>query len=174
MRITPHYREMNRQLHVSNEHFGAGGAKWARQVEELARNVNTTSILDYGCGKGELALALPGLPIREYDPAISGKDEDPAPADIVACTDVLEHIEPECLPSVLDHLKALTLQYAVLTIHTGPASKSLPDGRNAHLCQRPVQWWVHEINERFEIVNLQTPKPIIFMLVRKSDGAWRA
>lgn len=169
MRISAHYLELNRQLHASNERFGDGGARWAKQLEELAGLLNTTSILDYGCGKGELALALPGLPVREYDPAIRGKDDEPAPADIVVCTDVLEHIEPECLQNVLDHIQLLTLRMAILVVHIGPAVKILQDGRNAHLSQYPAQWWTHEINRRFEIANLQYPKPTLFFLVRKSD-----
>jgi hypothetical protein len=36
-------------------------------------------------------------------------------------------------------------------LHTGAAIKFLPDGRNAHLIQRPVSWWLPKFMERFEL-----------------------
>jgi len=165
MFISEGYREQLKQLHAGKK-FGAKGDRWAEHVEKVALLRNSTSILDYGCGGGMLAKALP-LPIREYDPAIPGKDAAPQPADIVVCTDVLEHIEPAFLDAVLDHLQELTLGVAFLTIHCGPASKSLPDGRNAHISQHPMPWWIDQINCRFVIAQLQILGPYtIWMLVR--------
>lgn len=166
MRFTPEYAALNRQMHEQRPDFGAKGSKWVEHVEQVALQMNSTSILDYGAGKGSLAAASK-LPIREYDPAIPGKDADPAPADLVVCTDVLEHIEPICMPAVLDHLQALTLRVGFLTIHTGPASKSLPDGRNAHLSQHDYRWWIDQINRRFVIAQSQILGGFtIWMLVR--------
>lgn len=45
-------------------------------------------------------------------------------------TGVLEHIEPECLEQVLDHLQRLTRKIALLNIVTRPANKVLADGHN--------------------------------------------
>ena len=59
--------------------------------------------------------------------------------------------ESECLDAVLDHLAELTEQVGFFTIHTGPAGKVLPDGRNAHLIQQPPEWWLPKIQERFEL-----------------------
>jgi hypothetical protein len=43
----------------------------------------------------------------------------------------------------------------VFTVHTGPAKKILPDGRNAHLIQQPPSWWLPKFMERFELVQFR-------------------
>ena len=70
---------------------------------------------------------------------------------MVVCIYVLEHIEPECLEDVLDHLESLTEQVLFATVHTGPAGKILPDGRNAHLIQKPSEWWLPKFMERWHL-----------------------
>jgi 2-polyprenyl-3-methyl-5-hydroxy-6-metoxy-1,4-benzoquinol methylase len=158
VRITPEYQQLNRDMHQASETFGSHGHRWANNVATVAQMMNSTSILDYGCGKGTLAKALQ-LPVREYDPAIPGKDAEPAPADLVVCTDVLEHIEPECLDAVLDHIVSLAKRIAFFTIHCSAAEKSLPDGRNAHLIQKDIPWWMAKINDRFVIAQSQIAGP---------------
>lgn len=68
----------------------------------------------------------------------------------MACIDVLEHIEPDCLDAVLDDMRRCTLNGIFLTIHCFPAGKTLPDGRNAHLIQQPTHWWLPKLCERWE------------------------
>lgn len=97
--------------------------------------------MDYGCGKRTLEEAL-GFPIANYDPAVEGLDATNEPHDIVACTDVLEHIEPDLLVGVLADIRRCTKKAAFLLIATRPAKKYLEDGRNAHLIQRDAKWWL--------------------------------
>lgn len=148
--ISENYRQLNAQLHNDNPAYGTSGEKEAQPVLALCQSLKTSSVLDYGCGKGRLAAALP-FPIWEYDPAIPGKDMTPRPADIVVCGDVLEHIEPEHLDSVLADLKRCVLKVGLFIVHTGPAQKTLADGRNAHLIQQDVNWWAAKLSEYFEI-----------------------
>ena len=75
----------------------------------------------------------------------------PNPADIVACTDVLEHIEPECLEDVLADLRQVTKRLGFFTIATRPAKKFLADGRNAHLIQQDAKWWIERLWKHFKI-----------------------
>lgn len=168
--ISDAYRALNQQLHAEREDYGKGGHQWAKQVEAVAGMLNSTSILDYGAGKGSLAKALSGLPVREYDPAVPGKDAPPSPADIVVCTDVLEHVEPESLNAVLDHLHQLANKVVVIALHTRAAGKTLPDGRNAHLSQHPPRWWIAELNNRWDIVQFQVVGAWAFFIGRK-EGA---
>ena len=93
----------------------------------------------------------PDVNIDRYDPAIPKWSEVPDPHEMVACIDVLEHIEPEFLDDVLDDLKRLTIRLGFFSIHTGPAVKTLSDGRNAHLIQEPPKWWLPKIMDRFEL-----------------------
>lgn len=74
---------------------------------------------------------------------------------MVCCIDVLEHIEPEYLETVLDELCRLTEGIAFLSIDTGPAVKTLSDGRNAHLIQQPMNWWLPKIWDRWELQTVQ-------------------
>jgi hypothetical protein len=156
MRISDAYRELNRQMHATKNEYGRGGASRAAMVVDCARRFECVSILDYGCGKGDLAQAIYGLfDMREYDPAVLGKDGDPAPADLIACMDVLEHVEPECVDDTLDHMRALTQKAMVAMIHTGAANKHLPDGRNAHLIQQDERWWLPRLWDRWDIKTMQ-------------------
>lgn len=120
-----------------------GGAKYGPTIKQLCDAAQSTDVLDYGCGKRQLEKAL-GFPIQNYDPAVEGL-ETCVPADIVCCTDVLEHIEPECLTAVLDDLRSCTLKVGFLTIAMRPAKKVLADGRNAHLIQQNAQWWIEAL-----------------------------
>lgn len=158
MLITNGYREQNKQLHSSRADYGRGGHRWAGLVEDLWKQVGCGTILDYGCGGGTFKPAFGKgdvrmtAMVREYDPAIPGKDFMPEPVDIVVCTDVLEHIEPDCLDAVLDHLQSLARKAAFLVISTRSAKKTLPDGRNAHLIQQKQEWWLPKLMERFTLI----------------------
>jgi predicted TPR repeat methyltransferase len=115
-----------------------------------------TTLLDYGCGTGGLVRHLNNMmwPHRfkayGYDPGVPEFEALPEPAEIVVSTDVLEHIEPECLEDVLKHIGELTIKGAYLNIHTGQAKAVLPDGRNAHLIQQPWDWWQTQLKKVFK------------------------
>ena len=138
-------------MHMAREDFGAQGHRMAGPVTQVATELGAKSILDYGCGKATLAPAITGFTVLNYDPARPDFDAPPHPADLVACLDVLEHIEPEFLDNVLDDIKRLAIKGVFLTIATRPATKVLPDGRNAHLIQQPLQWWMPKIWDRWEL-----------------------
>ena len=94
---------------------------------------------------------IEGLSISVYDPCIEGLDLIPEPADIVVCTDVLEHIEPNCLDNVLDELKRVTKKVIFLAISTRRARKSYSDGQNCHLIVEEQDWWRPKLKKRFYI-----------------------
>jgi hypothetical protein len=146
--ISYEYRKLNRVLH-KRKAYGIGGARWADEVRRLVAEHRCINVLDYGSGKGTLKRALPGVYVDEYDPAIPGKDHEPLPADLVVCTDVLEHIEPDCLDDVLKHIASLTNRVALLSIATRPATKLLADGRNAHLIVENGGWWIDRLAPYF-------------------------
>lgn len=142
--ISAGYKNQITTLHKTKR-WGADGAKHTAPVQEFAAELRASSVLDYGCGEGKLAKSLPKIKFMEYDPGIPGKDALPKPADLVVCTDVLEHIEPEKISKVLDHLYRLAAKGCYLVIATRPANALLPDGRNAHLIVQPWAWWMDKL-----------------------------
>jgi uncharacterized Rossmann fold enzyme len=162
--ISEEYRALNAQLHRDNLAYGVGGAKHAPTVLRLAESIGARSVLDYGCGKSQLAKAIP-YGINEYDPAVPGKDESPKPADLVCCTDVLEHVEPEKIEHVLRDLRRVTLKVGFFTIHTGPAQKVLADGRNAHVLQRDKAWWAKMLGHYFQVGSILEKGPELYVVV---------
>lgn len=141
--ISPEYRAQQRALHMMPEGYGGKGARWAATVAAICRDVDAYSVLDYGCGQGSLgrALASRGIVCRDYDPAIPGKDGPPSFADVIVCTDVLEHVEPERVGAVLQHIGQLARRAIFVVVCLRPSNKVLPDGRNAHILLQSRSWW---------------------------------
>jgi hypothetical protein len=162
--ISDEYRELNAKLHSDILGYGVGGGRHAKTVQKLCKSLKSTSVLDYGCGKGYLAKELP-FPIWEYDPAIPGKDAAPRAADLVVCADVLEHIEPEKLDFVLDDLRRCTKKVGYFVVHTGPSSKILADGRNSHLIQQPKAWWEEKMGLYFQIGKVLESGHLLYFVV---------
>lgn len=132
----------------------------------LAAQVDTQDILDYGCGKSTLAHNMP-FNIQQYDPCVDKYKALPIPAEIVVCTDVLEHIEPELIDNVLSHIAQLTKKTAYLVANTRPAVKKLADGRNAHILLRSPKWWMDKMFERFDPITFVNNEGNVVFIVKK-------
>ena len=170
MLITPDYQKQQESLHASKKiNYGTVGANYGPMVGEIIDNLEINHLLDYGCGHNvSLQTTLKQKrPFRYqcYDPGVPEYAGDPEPAELVVCIDVLEHIEPDCLTDVLDHLESLTQQILFATVHTGPAGKVLPDGRNAHLIQKPYEWWLPKFTERWTLQNFSSRSSTGFEVV---------
>lgn len=135
------------RLHAAPQGYGGRGAKWADTICWLVTHYTAASVLDYGCGQGSLGavLTLRGLVCRDYDPAIAGKDDPPRFADIVVCTDVLEHVEPDRLDAVLTHIRQLARRAVFLVVNLRESNKTLTDGRNAHIILESAEWWAAKV-----------------------------
>lgn len=149
---SPFYRDVLRTMHSAGP-WGNKGFKYYGDVWAIRERLGCRSILDYGSGMETLRHHIerlhPGETVACYDPGIPGRDHLPAPADLVACTDVLEHVEPLLLNGVLGHMFDVLAQRALfLHIAVQPAKQILPDGRNAHLIVHAPQWWREKISKR--------------------------
>lgn len=114
------------------------------------------SILDYGSGVGTFGNAVRQLygkryDVTNYEPTLPQWCElASGPFDAVICTHVLEHVEEECLADTLNEIRARALHVVFLEIPFGPAKEVLADGRNAHILQRPHEWWMHQLDTCFD------------------------
>lgn len=150
------YARLLRQFHDSEQSFGVGFR--TELVAQLIHLLGIQSICDYGAGKQalrkillhEFAIDVPYFP---YDPAFPEYGEARV-ADLVCCIEVLEHIEPNFLTAVLVDLQRVTKKFGFFTVNCAPASKLLPDGRNSHLIQQPISWWLQQLSRYFEIQHL--------------------
>jgi hypothetical protein len=138
------YRNQLTQLHRKRS-WGADGEKHAEVVNAFAVSLHAETLLDYGCGEAKLAAALPAFKWQNYDPGVIAHQKMPKPADVVVCSDVLEHVEPDKLENVLDHLWRLSSRGAYFVISTKVALAVLPDGRNAHLIVESAEWWLTQL-----------------------------
>ncbi len=156
--ISENYKTLNRKLHADDATYGASGGTWVDDVARLMAEQKFVSALDYGAGKGELAkgLAEREIAIYQYDPAVPGIDDALAlvPHELVICTDVLEHIEPDRIQEVINHIHFLTTRALFFSISCQPARKLLEDGRNAHLIVNSPDLWIERLETRFELVNV--------------------
>jgi hypothetical protein len=171
--ISEAYRQEQAALHATGT-YGTAGRCFGPVVGALLNMSGARSILDYGCGSKRSLLQVLRLPeevvYEGYDPAIPEYADEPLPAELVCCIDVLEHIEPDLLDNVLEHLGTLCEPLGLFTIHTRPAIKTLSDGRNAHLTQQGAQWWLPKLKARFEILGLVSYEEGFAVLVRSRQS----
>lgn len=155
--ISDEYRAAMREMHDTVKAFGTHDVHFAPMAREVTR-WGEKSLLVYGAGKGALGRRLgPQYAAQSYDPGVPGLDAPPEPAEVVFCTDVLEHVEPECVDAVVADLRRLTRETAVIAVHTCAAIKFLPDGRNTHLTQQPPDWWRAKLQEHGFTITVETP-----------------
>jgi len=166
--ISEAYLAQQVELH-KNPNYGVASLGYAPLLKQLLDQTGINALSDYGAGKCNLRKALHDLGKRDfeyfpYDPAFP-EYGPPMPAPLVCCIDVLEHIEERFLDQVLLDLKEITRSIGFITVHMGPAVKMLPDGRNAHLIQKPASWWLPRMCRHFEIAQLQRTQGGFWVLV---------
>jgi hypothetical protein len=173
--ISDEYRKTQEELHATGN-YGVTGEKYAPLIVQMLNKLEVNHLLDYGCGSNlSLARSLKGIDhkikYQAYDPCVEKYSSPPVPAEMVACIDVLEHIEEDAIDEVLDHLMKLAEAVAFVSISTGPAAKTLSDGRNAHILQRPAEWWLPRLMCRFDLQTFQVTGPDSFYCVLYARGA---
>lgn len=148
------YLQQLKSLHGNpKKKKGFGGKiKELGDFEQYLTTWQPASMLDYGCGKGailsHLQTTYPNIKIEGYDPAVEMFSKIHLENyECVFSNDVLEHIEPDHIHTVLKHMNSLSTKYLWLRIDTKPARKVLPDGRNAHLIIENIDWWTNLIKQ---------------------------
>ena len=157
-KVGQYYLQQCIELHATRKVFsGRGCLKYANMIIALSKRVGAQNALDYGCGKGnqympefDKGVRLEdqlGYTVTKYDPAVPEFMAKPVHVvfDLVWCTDVMEHIPEEDVPTIVDDLNLYAEKALFVTVATHAAKKSLPNGENCHVTQRPSDWW----KERF-------------------------
>ena len=92
-------------------------------------------------------------------PMIQRKSKEPCQKlpifDGVFSTDMLEHIERDDVPLILDDVLSFITPddrptFAFFSVSCIPADKFLPDGRNVHVTMEQPQWWMPVLTAAFE------------------------
>ena len=111
--ISDAYQEQQRIMHEAGP-YGTASISYAPIVSEVINRMEVLHLLDYGCGAAcNLSKHLKvnhKLTYQAYDPGVERFSKPPAPAEMVACIDVLEHIEPD----KLDVINSLVMDASVL------------------------------------------------------------
>jgi SAM-dependent methyltransferase len=138
---------------------------------DFFRHMGVTSILDAGCGSGQVMEWLMTHHPSEFrvhgfdiaanclNPFFAGRESEvlsigclwaegdiPQGFDAVFCTDVMEHIPPEHVDTVLSNVrraagKAAFFGIALFEDHFGPVLIGSP----LHLTVRPAEWWIERL-----------------------------
>ena len=179
--ISDEYKLLNTKLHEQSKSYGNRNEFLARElpvsISILRKLYNYESVLDYGCGKGLILNCLAekllplGMKLQGYDPCVEKFAETPKPADILLCTDVLEHVEPDKTEEVLSHISTLTINVCYLVIDLLPAVKKLPDGRNAHINLHSTGWWLNALSDAFPFSLQYTQKGKLAFIGAKKDSS---
>jgi SAM-dependent methyltransferase len=143
-------RHRHLYLHDSIRRIAAGLRGAGEQAEGL-------SWLDYGCGKGGFIGEIRPLglfaTIDGYDPAVEAFRARPERRfDLVTCLDVLDVVEPQFLPNVLNDVAALTGRLAIFDCLTRPKADST-------LRPHPPFYWSYLVGRHMKVLEAKTEFP---------------
>ena len=140
-------------------YMGISTILWIVAIKDLVDLTDSNTLLDYGSGKGiQYKTVLPEDENRVacqklqdywetseiycYDPAYPPHQNLPnRQFDGVISTDVLERCHQEDMKWVVNEIFSLAKRFVFANIACYRASKSLPNGKNAHCTIRPSVWW---------------------------------
>lgn len=162
--VSSEYKIVLTDTHRITENKWGGGHSVDKlpKYESLLKSLDVKTILDYGCANGKFKVYMdkhkPQYTVYEYDPGIRGKDQLSDPADFLVCCDVMEHVEPDLLSNVMNHLQGLVLKGGFFNISTKEAITLLSDGTNAHKIVEGSDWWVDVFKEYFVVEDVEVTR----------------
>ena len=160
MLISEEYKEAIRAHRGRNPAWGSKAYKALPHINQLVKLTGAYSVIDYGCAKGRLVdlLIEQGLEAYGYDPCVEEFSVDPPVCDVIACRDVMEHVERECVDEVLAHMRSKARKAAWLLIVLRETKDWLEDGRNAHITVLPGETWIELLGQHWARVDVRQHK----------------
>lgn len=159
------YRDMHehgaaaQNVPASDTFDGRSLPKHAPNIQSIIGILGSRTILDYGSGKGkqyepmEIKIGnghtYPDIrrfwnvdEIVCFDPGYEPFSKLPnRKFDGVVTTDVLEHCPKEDVPWIVDEIFGFATEFVYINVACYPASKTLPNGENAHCTLESPEWW---------------------------------
>lgn len=173
MSCTRGYQRLLTEMRRRYPHWGNARRHAMPVAREILRlGLVRPTILDYGCGLGHLAEGLPEYKVVNYDPSIPEWASLPSgPFDVVVCTHVLEHVEPDLLDATLAEIANRARSLIYIEVPHTAGNKLLPDGRDVHLTIEPRSWWALKLRDTFKEWSIRSntaphPEHSIFVLCR--------
>lgn len=140
------------------------GELCADRFIEIANPSHKDTVIDFGCGTGRASVKihrLTGCYVEQVDFAENSRDADAKsftfhlcdlsePIDVTGtygfCTDVMEHIEPEKVDSVIKNIMACCSKgfFQISTVHDAMGALI---GHPLHLTVRPHEWWNRKLKD---------------------------
>ena len=153
-RMTPEYRALNEQMHEERQFDGDDPKRYIPKIEAFIADIEAESVLDYGCGQCVLKLKNElSVPVYGYDPCREGFTDEPDAHDMLVSFDVMEHVEPELVDNVLDHVRSKVKKGALIVIALElDKYKRLADGSNPHRSIKTADEWRELLLKRFRKV----------------------
>tara|TARA_R100000935_G_scaffold40992_1_gene62518 strand:+ start:48 stop:1475 length:1428 start_codon:yes stop_codon:yes gene_type:complete len=177
--VRPQEKDIYKMMWDKPEYrIDAPGEQIVQHFFAQAQPKEGSSIIDFGCGTGRGALSLAllgGLDVTMVDFAPNCLDADivpildaqkhmfrfveadlsepiPATAAYGYCTDVMEHIRPELVDTVLDNCLA-SAQHVFFQISTVDDVGGDLIGHKLHLSVHPFSWWLKKFRDRNCVVH---------------------
>lgn len=151
------YKQLLTEVHAKRPRGKRWGTTGGRNAGfDLSRalhgRADVKSVLDFGAGHGTLGDFMrtmrPDLEWHEYDPGLPEKARLPERTfDFIVSSDVMEHVEPDCLQETIAWQKEHATVGMFHHIACDPCGLILPDGRNAHLITEDVEFWIDQYQD---------------------------
>lgn len=149
------------EIHAARYYGSSATELHLATVAAAVKRLRPRSILDYGCGRSDLAAHfwLDGArKIERYDPAINTFKRMPeGQFDLVLCCDVMEHVPMASVDRVLADIRSKG-DTALFTISLKLARAKLPDGRNSHVTLLTRSEWMLWLTDVFGHVDVLPSK----------------
>lgn len=138
--ISAKHRELYRDYYAQRI-TPSRASSWLSRIDALAAQLQASAVIDYGCGAARGVSIFSRFDVIDYDPGVPECSALPAPADLVVSIHTLEHVEPDCVDAVIEHMQSLARLALLVVVSCEASTKLLPDGSAWHSFVRPASWW---------------------------------